>query len=134
MVNVRTILSGLWVCTMLTYLFGDVMRIFAGDFVAGEIDGAQVGQEMYLGMAILCVIPIFMVILALTLKHRVNRWANIIVATVFVAVNLPGLPYPGAYDNFLIVVSFLFNALTIWYAWKWAPETESYKLATGLQS
>jgi hypothetical protein len=131
MVNVRTILSGLWVCTMLTYLFGDVMRIFAGDFVAGEIDGAQVGQEMYLGMAILFVIPIFMVILALTLKHRVNRWANIIVATVFVAVNLPGLPYPGAYDNFLIVVSFLFNALTIWYAWKWAPETESYKLATG---
>ena len=57
MVNVRTILSGLWVCTMLTYLFGDVMRIFAGDFVAGEIDGAQVGQEMYLGMAILFVIP-----------------------------------------------------------------------------
>jgi hypothetical protein len=116
---------------MLTYLLGDVMRIFAGDFVAGEIDGAQVGQEMYLGMAILFVIPIFMVILALTLKHRVNRWANIIVATVFVAVNLPGLPYPGAYDNFLIVVSFLFNAMTIWYAWKWAPETESYKLATG---
>ena len=131
MVNVRTILSGLWVCTMLTYLFGDVMRIFAGDFVAGEIDGAQVGQEMYLGMAILFVIPILMVFLSLTLKHRVNRWANIIVAIVFFAVNLPGLPYPGAYDNFLIVVSFLFNALTVWYAWRWAPETESYKLATG---
>jgi hypothetical protein len=33
--------------------------------------------------------------------------------------NILGLPYPGAYDNFLIAVSFVFNALTIWYAWKW---------------
>jgi len=23
------------------------------------------------------------------------------------------------YDNFLIIVSFVFNALTVWYAWTW---------------
>lgn len=34
-------------------------------------------------------------------------------------VDLFGLPYKGAYDNFLIIVSFVFNALTVWYAWKW---------------
>ena len=39
MAEVRITLSGLWVATMLTYLLGDVLRIFAGDFVAGEIDG-----------------------------------------------------------------------------------------------
>jgi hypothetical protein len=33
--------------------------------------------------------------------------------------NLAGLPYPGAYDNFLIVVSLAFNALIAWYAWGW---------------
>ena len=42
MAAVRIVLSGLWVATMLTYLLGDVLRIFAGDFVAGEIDGEPV--------------------------------------------------------------------------------------------
>lgn len=39
MEEVRVILSGSWVALMLTYLLGDVLRIFAGDFVPGEIDG-----------------------------------------------------------------------------------------------
>ena len=26
---------------------------------------------------------------------------------------------PSAYDKFLIIVGLLFNALTVWYAWKW---------------
>jgi len=30
-----------------------------------------------------------------------------------------GLPYPSAYDNFLIVVSFVFNGLIVWYVWTW---------------
>ncbi len=25
----------------------------------------------------------------------------------------------GQHDNFLILVSFVFNALTVWYAWTW---------------
>ena len=39
MVDTRITLSGLWVALMLTYLLGNVLRIFAGDFVAGEIGG-----------------------------------------------------------------------------------------------
>ena len=35
----RVILSGMWVALMLTYLLGDVLRIFAGDFEAGEVAG-----------------------------------------------------------------------------------------------
>ena len=34
MVNARITLAGVWVALMLTYLLGDVMRIFAGDFTA----------------------------------------------------------------------------------------------------
>ena len=120
MEDIKIKLSALWVSLMLTYLLGDVLRIFSGDFKAGEIEGVQVTQLMYLGMAILFVVPIVMVFLSLTLEHSVNRWANIIVAIVFFALNLVGLPsYPSAYDKFLIVVGLVFNALTIWYAWRW---------------
>ena len=118
MLDTRIILSGLWVAVMLTYLLGDVLRIFSGDFEA--MGGMQdVSKGMFLAIAILMVIPIVMVVLTLTLKYPAIRWVNIIVAIFFVIFNLFGLPYPGAYDNFLIIVSFVFNTLTVWYAWNW---------------
>jgi len=120
MEDVQIKLSILWVALMLTYLLGDVLRIFSGDFKAGEIGGMQITQTMGLGIAILMVIPIVMVVLSLTLNDPVNRWANIIVAIFFFGFNLLGLPtYPSAYDKFLIIVGLVFNALTVWYAWKW---------------
>ena len=36
MEDVQIRLSGLWVALMLTYLLGDVLRIFSGDFKAGK--------------------------------------------------------------------------------------------------
>ena len=122
-VNIK--LSALWVALMLTYLLGDVMRIFSGDFEAGEVGGLQASQELYLGLAILMVIPVVMVFLSLTLKYPINRWANIIVPSIFFVFNLIGLPtYPSAYDKFLIIVGLIFNVLMVWYAWKW-PKQET---------
>jgi hypothetical protein len=120
MEDVQIKLSALWVMLMLTYLLGDVLRIFSGDFNAGTIGELEVSQLMYLGMAALMVIPIVMVFLSLTLNNPVNRWANIIIPIVFFLFNLVGLPtYPSAYDKFLIIVGLAFNVMTIWYAWKW---------------
>ncbi len=119
MVDTRIILSGLWVALMLTYLWGDVLRIMAGDAEPGKILGQQPAQGMWLLIAAIMLIPIVMVVLTLTLKYPAIRWANIVVAILVVVFNLFGLPYKGAYDNFLIIVSFVFNALTVWYAWRW---------------
>ena len=120
MLDTRLILSGIWVATMLTYLLGDVLRVFAGDFEAGKLAGGmQASQGMWMLIAVIMLIPIVMVVLTLTLKFPAIRWANIIVAILVGVFSLVSLPYPGAYDNFLIIVSFVFNALTVWYAWQW---------------
>jgi uncharacterized membrane protein len=105
---------------MLTYLLGDVLRVFAGDFESGQIAGGfQPTQAMWLLIAVIMLIPIVMVVLTVTLGYPTVRWVNIVAAVFLVVFNILGLPYPGAYDNFLIAVSFVFNALTVWYAWKW---------------
>jgi hypothetical protein len=118
--DARIYLSALWVALMLTYLLGDVLRIFSGDFKPGEIGGVKVTQLMWLGIAALMVIPIIMVFLSLTVSYPVIRWANILLAIFFFIFNLIGLPtYPSAYDRFLIVVGLVFNVLTVWYAWNW---------------
>ena len=120
MEDVRITLSALWVALMLCYLLGDVMRIFAGEFTPGEIQGKPMTQLMLLGMAALMVIPIVMVFLSLQVSYPLIRWINIIVAIFFFGFNLIGLPsYPGAYDKFLIIVGLGFNVLTVWYAWNW---------------
>jgi hypothetical protein len=120
MVDVRIILSALWVALMLSYLLGDVLRIYSGDFKAGEMGGVQITQKMWLGIAVLMLIPILMVLLSLVLPYPINRWANIIVAVFFFIFNLIGLPtYPSAYDKFLIIVGLVFNTLTVWTAWNW---------------
>jgi hypothetical protein len=120
MEDVQIKLSALWVALMLTYLLGDVLRIFSGDFEAGKIGGMQISQKMWLGIAVLMVIPVVMVTLTLMLSHPVNRWANIVIAGFFFVFNLVGLPtYPSTYDKFLIFVGLVFNGLTVWTAWKW---------------
>ena len=119
MVDTRIILSGLWVAVMLTYLWGDVLRIFAGDAEPGKVMGTEATQGLWLLIAAIMLVPIIMVVLTLTLPYPAIRWVNIVVPILVVIFNLLGLPYKGAYDNFLIAVSFVWNALTIWYAWKW---------------
>lgn len=119
MEDTRIILAGLWIATMLTYLWGDVLRIFAGDAKPGEIMGRQAPRGMWLLIAALMLIPILMLVLSLTLKYPAIRWVNIVVAIFFIVFNIFGLPYPGAYDNFLILVSFIFKGLIVWYAWNW---------------
>ena len=119
MLDTRIILSGLWGALMLIYLLGDVLRIFSGD--VARMGGTQhFTQAMWLGIAVLMLIPILMVVLSLVLPQPVNRWANIIVAVLFFLFNLVGLPtYPSAYDKFLLLVSLGFNAATVWIAWQW---------------
>jgi hypothetical protein len=120
MFETKISLSIIWIAVMLTYLLGDVIRIFSGDVTLGEIQGTKFTQGMGLGIAALMVTPILMVVLSLVLPHNVNRWANIILAAFWFLFNLVGLPgYQGHYDKFLLVVSMAFNLVTIWYAWKW---------------
>jgi hypothetical protein len=115
----RIILAGFWIAVMLTYLLGDVLRIFAGDATPGEIMGTKPSQGMWMLIAVIMLVPIVMIILTLTLPYPAVRWINIVVPVIVAGFNLLGLPYPGMYDNFLIVVSIVFNAVTIWFAWKW---------------
>ena len=119
MEDVKIILSALWVATMLTYLLGDVLRIFSGDFVPGEIGGVKITQGMALGIAVFMVIPVIMVVLSLTLLYSVSRWANIIVAIIFFGFNLLSLSDYSISDKFLLIISMGFNLMTVWYAWNW---------------
>ncbi len=116
MVDLNIMLSILWVATMLIYLLGDVIRIFAGEFTPGEIEGKKVNQIAYLGMAALMLLPIVMVVLSVILAQPANSILSIIIASFFVLLNLAGIKGYKPFDVFLMCASFVLNALTIYYA------------------
>jgi len=118
--DTKIMLSATWVVVTLIYLYDDVLRICSGDF-AKSMANLNFNQFVWLGIAILMLMPILMVFLTLVLPQSVSRWANIIVAALFFLFNLVGLPtYPSLYDKFLLAVSMVFNGVTIWYAWNWS--------------
>jgi len=122
LVDVRIILSALWVAAMFVWQQGDVQRLYSGDYEVGEDVTGNVMSPAVLWMisAITMTIPVVMAILSLTLNYPVNRWANIVIGIFYTGYNLVGLPrYPSAYDRFLIFVSIVFTALIVRYAWKW---------------
>ena len=124
MLDVRIILSALWVAVEFLYQQGDTLRLYSGDFKPGELElgGVMSPGMMWMISAITMTIPVVMIILSLILPYNSNRWANIIVAILFFLYNLVGLAgsnYPSAYDKFLLAVSMAANVMTVWYAWKW---------------
>ena len=122
MIDVRMILSALWVAVEFLYQQGDTQRLYSGDFKPGEMDlGGMMSPDMlWMISAITMTLPVIMIVLSLILPQNVNRWANIIMGVFFLAYTLIGIrKYAGAYDRFLLAVSMVANVVTIWYAWRW---------------
>jgi hypothetical protein len=117
-------LSALWISRMLVGFLGDVLRFLEPGMMAkiigGDIDGMQMTDGMLLAAAIIMLLPILMVFLSLTMRYKANRLANIILAVFLFVFDLIGLPgYTSPYATVLILVGMGFNALTVWYAWRW---------------
>ncbi len=118
--EVQIRLAVMWIALMLTYLLGDVLRIFAGDFKPGEIGGMRATPMIWFAAALVMLVPIAMAVVSVTFAGPVVRWVHIAAAVGLFGFNLIGLPtYPSFYDRFLIVVGLVINALTVLTAWSW---------------
>jgi len=111
----RIVLSASWGCLMFVYLLGDVLRVYAGHYTPGEIEGAS-GGWMWVVAATFMLIPVAMILVSLTVPSGPLVWVTIVASVVMVVINVAGLPYEGAFDNMLIVVSLLVSAFTVWMA------------------
>lgn len=124
MVDVRIKISALWVARMLTGLQGDVLRFLEPGMMqqiaGGDVDGMALSDSLLFVASMVMLFPIAMVFFSLTLPYRLCRWANLVLATFFVAFDAVGLPtYGSAHGIALIAAGIAFNVATAWYAWTW---------------
>jgi hypothetical protein len=115
----RLVLAFAWVSLMLIYLLGDVLRVFAGHAEPGRIDGKPAKPWMWALAACIQLVPIAMILVTMLTPAAPLVWITVVVSALSAVFNLFGLPYKGAYDNLLIVVSIVVNGLIIWQALAW---------------
>ena len=65
--DTKIILSATWVVVTLIYLYDDVLRICSGDLAKKPMSDMNLNQYVWLGLAVLMLIPILMVILNLVM-------------------------------------------------------------------
>lgn len=128
MENVKLKLSVLWIARMLVGLQGDVLRYMQPGMLQDIIDEnllMPVTNDTLAMMAVMMMIPIFMVFLSIELPYKYNRLANIIIAIVFVVIDATGFIIARPiYENILGVGYVIFCVLIVWYAWKWINQDE----------
>src|ERR671919_973788 len=90
-INVKIKLSALWVAMMLLYIYADILSLFRPGQIEEMREGLMgpfpVNQVSLLVASILMIIPAAMVFLSLTLKPKVDRWANITLGILYTVVN-----------------------------------------------
>ena len=87
--------------------------------LAGGGPFGPVSQGTLVAASALLAIPGVMVFLSLALPVRLNRWLNVMLAAIYIAVMLVTMPGAWSYYIFLGVIEIALGVLTIWYAWRW---------------
>ena len=124
-INVKMKLSALWVALMLVYIYADIFSLFKTGAIEKMMQGFMgpfpVTQGSLLSASILMIIPAVMVFLSLTLKHQVNRWANLILGVLYTLVNLSNMIGEASWFFYMsfVVVEITLTVLIVWFAWRW---------------
>ncbi|MDP2070372.1 DUF6326 family protein, partial [Methylotenera sp.] len=128
-VNVKLKLAALWASFMFLYIYVDYFHLYMPgsieDILAGKVFVFDISYVFLLIAMIFVIIPALMIFLSVALPAKVNRWANIILATVYIPYmlfNLAGEAWVHMY--FAAAVEVVLLLLIISYAWKW-PKQEA---------
>jgi hypothetical protein len=127
--NVKLKLAALWASFMFLYIYVDYFHFYMPgaleEILAGKVFVFEITQVFLLVVLATVTIPALMIFLSVALPAKVNRWTNIIVATVYIPYtlfNLVGEAWMHMVFGAIVEVALLL--LVIWYAWKW-PELEA---------
>lgn len=123
-VNLKVILATLWTSFMFLYAYVDYFGLYMPNKIEDILNGRVFEFDITQGFLVVALvgvtIPVLMIFLSVALPAKVNRWTNIIVATLYIPYmlfNLVGEAWP--HMIFGAAVEVILLLLIIRYAWKW---------------
>ena len=126
----RAKLAAAWTSFMFLYIYVDYLHLYKPgaltDILAGVVFTFDISQTFVVIALTSVAIPMFMILLSMTLPARVNRAINLVVATLYIpysAFNLAGGEWLVFY-GLGVVLEVLLLAFVLRSAWTW-PRTSS---------
>ena len=127
---VQARLAAAWTSFMFLYIYVDYLHLYKPgaltDILAGVVFTFDISQTFVVIALTSVAIPMFMILLSMTLPARVNRAINLVVATLYIpysAFNLAGGEWLVFY-GLGVVLEVLLLAFVLRSAWTW-PRTSS---------
>lgn len=139
-VNVRIKMSALWASMLFVFAYVDIFSLYRADvradIEAGKIAGFTINQSFLLGTTLFILIPSLMVFLAIALRPRVSRTANIAVASLYALMVVGATIGESGYYYILgSAVEVALLGAIVYYAWTWPKERRTlsrpHKESTG---
>ena len=128
-VSLKLKLATLWASFMFLYIYVDYFALYMPskieDILRGRVFKFDVTQGFLLAAFASVTIPALMIFISVALPAKVNRWANIIIAAVYIPYtlfNLAGTTW--MHMVFGAVIEVVLLCLIIRFAWKW-PRIET---------
>ncbi|WP_018685521.1 DUF6326 family protein [Actinokineospora enzanensis] len=127
-IPVKAKLAAAWAGVMFFYAYVDIIAFFRPGVVAnieaGRVWEFDVSQTLLTTFVALMAIPIFMIVLSMTLPARANRITNLVVASVqvpYAALNAVGESWTYFY-GLGVALEVILLAFIVRCAWTW-PRT-----------
>ena len=124
-IPVQAKIAAAWTGVMFLYAYVDIIAFFKPGVVDGILAGKvwefDVTQSLLTTFLALMAIPIFMVVLSMTLPATANRMTNLVVASVqipFASFNVLGESWTYYY-GLGVALEVILLALILRYAWTW---------------
>ena len=129
-INVKLKLAALWASLMFLYIYADYFELKTPGKIQSTIDletpVGPVTPMLLVIFSIILIIPALMICLSVLLKPGLNKWLNIVVATLWSVMSfliiigdISGIG--GWYTFYLLyqVVEIAVLSMIVWHAWKW---------------
>ena len=128
-VSVNLKLATLWASFIFLYIYVDYFSLYMPgkieDIVKGRVFVFDITQGFLLTALASVTIPALMIFLSVALPAKANRWANIIIAAVYIPYTLFNLAGEAwMHMLFGAVAEVVLLCIIICYAWKW-PRIET---------
>jgi hypothetical protein len=130
-VGVKLKLATLWASFMFLYIYVDYFALY----MPNKIEDIQkeivfkfdITQRFLLAALVSVTVPALMIFLSVALPAKIDRWANVVIATVYIPYSLFNLAgETWMHMVFGAVAEVVLLYLIICYAWKW-PRIETEK-------
>lgn len=90
-IDVKLVLSALWIAMLIVFAYVDIFGFFRADILDAALDGKvatlgiAIDQVFLVFTTVYILIPTLLVVLSLVLRPRVNRIVNIVAAVLYAA-------------------------------------------------